>query len=155
MSARPLYENLTVGGPDGSTEGLDPSELPKKLMFEAYSAAPLLKIIRNKCLDCCCDQPSEIRKCTAVGCALWPYRMAKNPFSNRKGNPSSLAKFSPEARNLPSLPKGSAAIATYDCLEKRPPGAGNSVSAASDLEDAAQAPDLMPGRGTNTPKNSA
>ena len=23
---------------------------------------------------------SEARKCTAIGCALWPYRMASNPF---------------------------------------------------------------------------
>jgi hypothetical protein len=44
------------------------------------SRSPLLKVIRAKCLDCCCYVESEVRKCTATGCALWPYRMRKNPF---------------------------------------------------------------------------
>ena len=37
-------------------------------------------MIRTKCLDCSAGVESEIRKCTAIGCALWPYRMATNPF---------------------------------------------------------------------------
>lgn len=39
-----------------------------------------MKVIRAKCLDCCVGQPAEVRKCTAVDCALWPYRMGTNPF---------------------------------------------------------------------------
>lgn len=39
-----------------------------------------IKAIRAKCLDCSCNDKSEIRKCTAVFCALWPFRMAVNPF---------------------------------------------------------------------------
>jgi hypothetical protein len=45
----------------------------------------LAKVIRAKCLDCCCDQQTEIRLCPAFDCDLWPYRMGKNPFSNRQG----------------------------------------------------------------------
>lgn len=40
------------------------------------------KAIRQKCLDCCCWQMSEVRLCTATKCPLWPYRMgtlSKNP----------------------------------------------------------------------------
>jgi hypothetical protein len=37
-------------------------------------------VIRAKCLDCCCGQVIEVTRCTATGCALWPFRMAKNPF---------------------------------------------------------------------------
>ena len=44
-----------------------------------------VKVIRAFCLDCMADQPSMVRKCTSVGCDLWPYRLGKNPFSNRKG----------------------------------------------------------------------
>jgi len=42
-----------------------------------------LKSIRAKCLDCCNDQPQEVRLCPCESCALWPYRMGHNP--NRKG----------------------------------------------------------------------
>lgn len=35
------------------------------------------KAIRMKCLDCTCDQPSEVRKCPATNCPLWRYRMGK------------------------------------------------------------------------------
>lgn len=33
------------------------------------------KAIRQKCLDCCCWQEAEIRRCTAQSCALYPFRM--------------------------------------------------------------------------------
>ena len=35
------------------------------------------KAIRLKCLDCCCDQPSEVRRCPAVDCPLWRFRMGR------------------------------------------------------------------------------
>lgn len=44
-----------------------------------------LKAVRGFCVDCMGDQPSQVRKCTSVGCDLWPYRLGKNPFTNRKG----------------------------------------------------------------------
>ena len=44
-----------------------------------------IQVMRLFCLDCMGDQPSMVRKCTSVGCALWPYKLGTNPFSNRKG----------------------------------------------------------------------
>ena len=38
-----------------------------------------IKAMRAKCLDCTCNQPKEIRLCTVINCALWPYRMGKRP----------------------------------------------------------------------------
>lgn len=35
------------------------------------------KAIRLKCLDCCCGQAAEVRKCPAENCPLWRYRMGK------------------------------------------------------------------------------
>jgi hypothetical protein len=35
------------------------------------------KAIRLKCLDCTCNQPAEVRKCPAMNCPLWRYRMGK------------------------------------------------------------------------------
>ena len=35
------------------------------------------KAIRLKCIDCCCGNMSEVRKCPAEHCPLWRYRMGK------------------------------------------------------------------------------
>ena len=77
---------LVIRNPDQSTEGADPRKLGRAALEAAgYSKLPLLKVIRLKCLDCCAGQVSEVTRCTATGCALWPYRMATDPFTNRKG----------------------------------------------------------------------
>ena len=39
---------------------------------------PLIAI-RKKCLDCQCNQYSEVRKCHIKTCTLWPYRFGKRP----------------------------------------------------------------------------
>ena len=39
-----------------------------------------LRAIRDKCLDCSCYQPSEVRLCEAVKCPLWPFRAGKHPW---------------------------------------------------------------------------
>lgn len=33
------------------------------------------KAIREKCLDCCCGQESEVKNCSIFKCSLWRYRM--------------------------------------------------------------------------------
>ena len=33
------------------------------------------KAIRLKCLDCCCRNSAEVRRCPATDCPLWRYRM--------------------------------------------------------------------------------
>ncbi len=40
--------------------------------------------IRLKCLDCCSGQPSEVRLCESVKCALWAFRAGKHPFTSAK-----------------------------------------------------------------------
>ena len=40
----------------------------------------LLKIIRQKCLDCVCFQAKEVELCPSEHCALWPFRFAKDPY---------------------------------------------------------------------------
>ena len=42
-----------------------------------------IKAIRAKCLECSGNQPSEVRGCLLRECALFNYRLGKNP--NRKG----------------------------------------------------------------------
>ena len=35
------------------------------------------KAIRLKCLDCCCGQSAEVRRCPVTDCPLWRYRMGR------------------------------------------------------------------------------
>lgn len=35
------------------------------------------KAIRLKCLDCCCGQSAEVRRCPSTDCSLWIYRMGR------------------------------------------------------------------------------
>src|SRR5712671_5322915 len=75
------YRKLVIRNPDGSTEGRNPREADVvEVLREFHDAVPLLRVIRAKCIDCSGGSESEARKCTAIGCALWPYRMASNPF---------------------------------------------------------------------------
>ena len=43
-----------------------------------------LKVIRLKCLDCCCGSPAEVSKCTAERCPLWRYRFGTNPDRKKR-----------------------------------------------------------------------
>ncbi len=63
----------------GHEVGRDPRTM-KKDEFIAAGHAPMspLKAIRARCLDCCAEQPSEVRLCIAVGCPNWPFRMGVN-----------------------------------------------------------------------------
>lgn len=40
------------------------------------------KAIRAKCIDCCCGQVAEIRRCSIKACALWRYRMGREQRDN-------------------------------------------------------------------------
>lgn len=43
-----------------------------------------LRVIREKCLDCCCSSSQEVKLCTAENCALYPFRFGKNPYRKKK-----------------------------------------------------------------------
>jgi hypothetical protein len=65
----------------GELVGRDPRELsPADLAAAGIEAAPVLKIVRQKCIDCCGGSEKEVRLCVAVSCPLWPLRMGSNPF---------------------------------------------------------------------------
>lgn len=50
-----------------------------KIMEHKIITNPV-KAIRAKCLDCCCGSPYEVERCTVERCALYPFRMGKNPY---------------------------------------------------------------------------
>lgn len=55
-----------------------------EILSRHHSAKSPQKAIRERCLDCCCGVPSEVRKCTAVACPSWPFRMGANPFREKR-----------------------------------------------------------------------
>ena len=44
----------------------------------------VLKAIRLKCLDCCCDSAYEVKLCPCEKCPLHPFRFGKNPYGTKK-----------------------------------------------------------------------
>ena len=44
-----------------------------------FSFKTPVKSIREKCLDCTAGSRKEIRLCTVIQCALYPYRFGKRP----------------------------------------------------------------------------
>ena len=40
--------------------------------------------LRARCLDYCCGQASEVRKCVSVECPSWSFRMGVNPFRQKR-----------------------------------------------------------------------
>lgn len=43
-----------------------------------------IKAIRAKCIDCCCNQYTQVEACDSIICPLHPFRLGKNPYSKRK-----------------------------------------------------------------------
>jgi hypothetical protein len=75
--------------------------------------ATILKSIRSKCLDCSCYQPDEVKHCPVQRCALWPFRMGRDP------NPSRMGVL----ENLPSrrsISNGNGHLDHYPGLDARP-----------------------------------
>jgi peptidase E len=91
------YAKLVARNPDGSTEGRDPREVP---LAELGDFPSTLQAIRAKCIDCCAGSRSEVAKCTAIGCALWPYRTGHNPRRAGTGRAANFsAKLPPNEAN--------------------------------------------------------
>ena len=47
--------------------------------YRTSKRKPPLNAVRYKCLDCCNEQPLEVKHCPVAGCPLYPYRFGRNP----------------------------------------------------------------------------
>jgi hypothetical protein len=66
---------------DGNVIGQDPRRLSTDELRElGHRGKPLLQAMRRRCIDCCGGKKDEVRRCTAVACPLWPYRMGTDPW---------------------------------------------------------------------------
>ena len=43
-----------------------------------------VKAIRAFCIDCCGGSSNEVKLCTAPKCALYPFRLGKNPYRAKR-----------------------------------------------------------------------
>lgn len=75
-----LLEKSSYESDRGELVGKDPRKVTKEEWLDSGVNLTLgMKAIRGKCVDCCCGDTSEVRKCTVVGCPLWPLRMGSVP----------------------------------------------------------------------------
>jgi hypothetical protein len=84
-----LLERSPWDADGGELIGRDPrkievGEFERAGIEGTQAAGGGLAVIRARCMDCCGEQPDEVRKCVAITWVNWPYRMGANPF--RKQN---------------------------------------------------------------------
>ncbi|UOF77494.1 hypothetical protein [Caudoviricetes sp.] len=78
------HEKFIIRTEDG-TEGIHPSKLTADDFREmGHEPIGLRKVIKKACMDCCVGSYSEVVKCVATTCALYPYRTGKNPFAPKR-----------------------------------------------------------------------
>lgn len=75
----------------GHQIGRLPSEIPIDVLRTLRVPENPVKAIRAKCIDCSGANAAEVRKCVAVGCPLWPFRMGKNPFWGKSDDVDAVA----------------------------------------------------------------
>jgi len=46
-----------------------------------------LRAIREKCMDCCCENPNYVMACPCTDCTLWSYRFGKRPVTIKETKP--------------------------------------------------------------------
>ena len=64
-----------------------------------------LRAIREKCLDCCCGNRAEVKRCPAVNCTLHPYRIGKRP---KQSGDTPEAETDAEPQENPHFPTAEA-----------------------------------------------
>jgi hypothetical protein len=96
-----LEEQLELKGLDLLHRGKNPKEVPlddlKKLIHNSVpdsledSTSLMYRrrvknpatAIRALCVLCMSGQPAEVRKCEAMSCVFWPFRLGSNPFAGK------------------------------------------------------------------------
>src|SRR6478752_4070264 len=81
---RNLRQISPYPGDGGELIGKDPKDVPLPILSRYHREPNPLKALRLRCLDCCCGSAPEVRKCTAVACPSWPFRMGTNPFREKR-----------------------------------------------------------------------
>jgi hypothetical protein len=65
-TTNPLLEISGDKVDGGELVGRRPSEVPPQFLSLKFTAQNPMRAIRAKCLDCCCSNAAEVRKCVAT-----------------------------------------------------------------------------------------
>jgi len=109
QAARGSSSAIDLEVKNANRENREVSLSAEQLTQLGHHKRPLTKVLRAFCLRCMGGDRAQVRKCTAVRCELYPYRLGRNVYSGRKGNPSSLqlsarSTFQPERAAEPTNP---------------------------------------------------
>ena len=69
-----LLEPSLYAADGGELIGQVPANIPSEILSRYHREQNPLKALRARCLDCCCGNASEVRKCVSVDCPSWPFR---------------------------------------------------------------------------------
>ena len=72
----------------GHAIGRLPSEISVEALRALGGPESPMRAIRAKCIDCSGGNTAEARKCVAIKCPLWPFRMGRNPFWGKSDDPA-------------------------------------------------------------------
>ena len=90
---RPLKPHQQWDRGQNCAIGRDPRAMtPAELTALGFARRAPLKVIREKCIDCCAGNKAEVRRCGAVDCPSWLYRMGTNPWRQRRLTPDQRAE---------------------------------------------------------------
>ena len=62
-----------------------------------------MSAIRAKCIECCCGNAAEVRRCEIADCALHPYRSGHNPERAGIGGNPRKCDFPTDSANSTKL----------------------------------------------------
>jgi hypothetical protein len=95
-------------------------ETKVELQAMGFEPVPVLRAIRAKCLDCSGGSHAEVADCLVRSCALFPFRMGKNPWRSEVSEARREAgrRFAARAKKAGTNPgfdatDGAAAPTTY------------------------------------------
>jgi hypothetical protein len=100
----------SCGGDRALNGGCDRNGMCWFYRYRLGKGRPSVKTIRNMCLWCQGEQEPLVRECQRDPCALWTYRMGKNPA--RKGQCGGSALFRKRFCAEESSPKSNATSKT-------------------------------------------
>ena len=86
-------ETSTSAADGGELVGRLPGSIPIDTLRTLGHPESPVRAIREKCVDCSGGNAAEARKCVAIGCALWPFRMGRNPFWGKGSEMAELAEI--------------------------------------------------------------
>ena len=81
-----------------------------------------MKAIRLKCKDCCNGSPMEVKLCPSTDCPLYPFRMGKNPFRQKREytdeERAEIAARLSKGRTQPSVSEAASKLSAPEAISK-------------------------------------